>query len=201
LEYRVEQPTQGVLEMAIKVVNFSFAVPIEQLLALVVAGNVGMKVDVFGTGTMPKPPKMLKNGHAPPLLLEGPKKPHGNIGKSGNRARGKGANGETKTAYTMMLEVMAASPDYTATLADLRPAVAALGLSASSANSQTNVMRQRGHAKRIGEGVYQLTKPGVAECEKRGIRVSGKSVAKKPVKEKKKKVAAAAPVAAETDNG
>jgi hypothetical protein len=185
--------------MAIKMVNFSFAVPIEQLLALVVTGNVGMKVDVFGTNTI-KPTKLLKNGAAPPLMLEGPKA-HGNIGHGGPRQRGKDANGNGKTAYVAMLEALATSPDYTGKLSDLRTLVAALGLAGSSANSQMSLMRTRGHAKRISEGTYQLTKPGIAECEKRGITVSGKSAAKKPVKEKKKKAAAAAPVAAETDHG
>jgi hypothetical protein len=185
--------------MAIKKLTFSFDVPITAFLGLIATGNSGLKIDVVGDDKV-HPLARALNGHNGVKLLEGPK--HGNSGQTGPRARGKDAHGHTKTAYVAILETLARAPDYTATVRELRPIVQKLGLADNTAASQVALMRTRGHAKRIGEGTFQLTKPGIAECERRGIAVIGqsrKAKAKRPPKPKTP--APAAPVAAEQNNG
>jgi hypothetical protein len=189
--------------MAIKKLTFSFEVPITQLLGLIATGNSGLKIDVVGDDRPHPMAKLLNGAHPAMKLLEGPK--HGNTGKS--RARGQDANGHAKTGYQAMLEAMAKAPDYAMPIDKLRPIVAALGLTPSTASSQVSLMRQRGHARRISDGIYGLTANGIHECERRNIPVIGKSrkaKAKKkavPKKPAAKKPAPVEPVAAEQDHG
>lgn len=168
--------------MAIKKLTFSFELPVTQLLGLIATGNTGLKIDVLSDDKI----HALKalNG-ARPKLLEGPKKPHGNTGNAGPKTRGKDASGQPLTAYNAILRALAKASDHTLTLAKLRPIVAELGLSPSSANSQISLMRTRGQAKHVADGTYQLTKNGLAEAEKRHL-----------IRRKKTE-----PVAAEADHG
>jgi hypothetical protein len=172
--------------MAIKQVNFSFSVPIEQLLLLVARGNVGMKVDIMGNDPPPmKVVKQLKNGSAP-LLLEGPKsaKAKGVGTGNGPRQRGKDANGKPITAYNAIIRALAKASDHEMQLSELRPVVEGLGLSPGSANSQISLMRERGIARRAGEGVYQLTARGLGEAEKLGFVKPHPKVTKPKAKKK-----------------
>ena len=149
--------------MAIRKLTFSFEVPITQLLGLIATGNSALKIDVLGDDKV-HPLKAL-NGTK---LLEGPKKARGGV-NGRPRSRGKDKSGQPLTAYSAIIRALAKAADHTLTLADLHPIVTDLGLSASSANSQISVMRARGHAKRVTDGTYQLTKNGLAEAAKRNL--------------------------------
>jgi hypothetical protein len=167
--------------MAIRKLTFSFEVPITQLLGLIATGNTGLKIDVLSDDKI----HALKalNG-ARPKLLEGPKKPHGNVGNGGPKVRGK-EHGKPITAYNAIIRALAKAADHTLTVTDLRSVVGSLGLSPSSASPQISAMRTHWHVKHIGEATYQLTKNGLAEAEKRHL-----------IRPKK-----TAPVAAEADHG
>jgi hypothetical protein len=156
---------RGRFPMPIKNLRFSFDIPLTQLLGLIASGNVDMKIDV--TGTEPKGHKALTHANGVKLLT-GPGT--GSTSKNGQpRNRGRDANGQPVTAYDAIMKMLAAAPDHTGTLAELKPIVAALGLSESSASSQMNVMRRNNHAKRLDKGTYQLTKNGLAEAKKRNL--------------------------------
>jgi hypothetical protein len=190
--------------MAIKKLNFSFEVPITALLSLIATGNTGLKIDVLGDDKSHPIGKLLNGAHPAMKLLEGPKGPKkgGGIGSPGQPRQRGVENGQPITAYNAMMKAMGARSDHTLSNADLRALVGGIGLAPSSANSQISLMRTRGHAKRIGEGIYQLTAHGIMECEKRGFKVVGKN-RKPPDKKKKSKASASAetPVAAESDHG
>ena len=144
--------------MAIKSVNFSFNVPIEQLLMLVASGNVAMKVDVYGNDKVAKGLKAL-NGHPAPKLLEGPKAKNPN--KTGNGARA-------------ILEFLVAHPEHKATSAELRALTDPLGLHKNTAATMMSAYKRKGFIKTAGEGVFQLTAAGIKECARRGVEISAK---------------------------
>jgi hypothetical protein len=139
--------------VAIKNVNFSFSVPIEQLLMLIANGNAALKIDVYGND---KPAKMVKalNGHAP-KLLEGPKAKTGNISRT-------------------FLEFMAARPAHDIRGADMIAICVKMGGHRNTGNTMMSHWRKGGLVKHTGPATYQLTAAGLRECAKRGIEVATK---------------------------
>jgi hypothetical protein len=135
--------------MAIKKMRVSFVIPIEQFLGMVAASNTDMHIDIFGDDR-PARTKAL-NGHAP-KLLEAPRKANrGTDPKSGERV----------TGASLIAAHMIKHKDRGVALKELGPILAAAGLKEKSVSPQIAVLQQRGHAKRLRAGVYQITAKGV----------------------------------------
>lgn len=166
--------------MAIKKLTFSFDVPLTSLLGLIATGQADMRIDVLGDDK-PLSGKALAAAGIAGLLS--PPKTHGHTGVP--RSRGVDASGNRKTAQSAMLEGMAKATDYTLTLAQMRPLVAALGLSPSSANSQIATITKKGWAEPTEPGIHRLTESGLKECARRGFEVLAPVAKGKPAKQPK----------------
>lgn len=148
--------------MPIKTVRFAFDFAIEDILAMVAAGRADMHVDVYGNDKMKKGTPRL-NGHAP-KLLEAPKArtvPHD-------------ATGAPTDGKTIMLKALAASPGHSASLAELREAIAVTGLSPKSYSSPHHYLKTQHWITRLAgeKGSWRLTAEGLRECARRGITVT-----------------------------
>jgi len=160
--------------MAIKKLTFSFDVPLTSLLSLIAAGQADLRIDVLGDDK-PLSAKALAAAGISGLLP----RPHGHTDVT--RSRGIDASGNRKTAKAAMLEGMAKAAGHTMTLAQMRPLVAALGLSPASANSQISFITKKGWAETTEPGKHRLTESGLTECARRGFDVIKPPKTKKAV--------------------
>jgi hypothetical protein len=142
--------------MAIKKVTFSFDVPVEELLALVMTRNAGLRVDVFGTDKSKAHPKQL-NGHPPQALLEAPKR---------KRHTKRDASGNVVPIKRLLLKKMLDADNHSLQRDQLKSVLTEAGYSAKSLNNQIGFMRKDGFAKRTAEGIYQLTANGLRAAKK-----------------------------------
>ncbi|MEH2525896.1 MULTISPECIES: hypothetical protein [unclassified Bradyrhizobium] len=166
--------------MAIKKVTFSFDIPIENLLALVAAGNAGMRVDVYGSDKTKALPKALtQNAHAG--LLEGP--------RPSNAQRGTGIdeNGQPIKSMTVVLKHLAQRPAYISDLNSIKTALHNAGLtSPATHHSQMYTCVKNGWAVRLGAAQYKLTAEGLRECARRGVAIAEAPKSDKATKGKAK---------------
>jgi hypothetical protein len=147
--------------MPIRKLNFSFEVPITQLLGLIATGNAGLKIDVIGDDRVGHAPKRI-NGHAP-KLLEGPK-------------RGKNGDHKHPPSWQAMLRALAKHPEHTKAVGELGHLLVGMGLSAKSVSPQLSMMKKKGWVRQVESGVYQMTAKGGVEAQRLGFEVTDRKL-------------------------
>jgi len=122
--------------MPIKDVTFSFKVPIEELLSLVVKGNVGMRVDAYGDQ-----PRLAKNGQ---LALPGP------MGKKG-------------AVTDAVIKAFLLKDDHVLNTTQLREIALVAGGSKNSIHGIVFKLKKDGILLQVGPSVYRLSAKGLKE--------------------------------------